>query len=744
MEEESEKGSPQTASVEAQKRRRQEAETDGVELEGDAAVVRHSKRARTDSPESESAETGKNGVIGKSEASKSESPDGCGSEEGEVDEEQEREATSGDKTEKGEIHTSSPADEYMDSSDSEDSSDGEHAQTAASNSSPSSTEPRMSGWNKGISSVQVQTSLSSVTQKAPTLPVLTASKAPKETSSSPQSSPPPLGSSISSTSSSHFQKSGISLKLPPPGDRNAGESWQVRFQNWTGTLLKLNPEQVPVVTPELILDAYNYFIDRVCRIHNKKKKAAKAGAELFSQKGSLSRILGSARGEELPDPPPREEVNGSMSLSNSAGRHEPRGTVQSQNVVSLPDLATAAAWEFGLESKPAPQTSTNETKEMSLNGASSERPQQNGSPTGPPPTPPPPPPFFIPSGDEELKLQQKYFPRFNESMASAMCVLCLQHGHHASSCPNHNCKHCGARYQHNSYACPSKLRCGRCKGFGHVVEDCTNDEVTGDEEDALKCAHCDGTDHYEKDCDVLWRTYRIPDSPNKCHSIYATCASCGEDGHYFFDCEAGRLRFPKPRTWCEENRVRYLDKASKRGPLSDVKPEPLLRRPELVGRSNENIYFESDDSEGEALLIGNRVQPKKSVGRINVSSNIQFGGQVRSSQGDAGLPSSASLPPRPQSYADTLRSETRQQDNGRRQHQLPPRPPATSRGGTGNYQAVPPPPGLQRNPSQGGGDNSNGNSSRGGRKNSRGGKGGGRGNGRSGNPRSNRGGGKWH
>ena len=130
----------------------------------------------------------------------------------------------------------------------------------------------------------------------------------------------------------------------------------------------------------------------------------------------------------------------------------------------------------------------------------------------------------------------------------------------------------------------------------------------------MACAHCGGVDHYEKDCDVLWRTYRIPDSPNKCHSIFATCASCGEDGHYFFDCEAGRLRFPKPRTWCEENLARYLDKSSKRGPISGVKPEPTLRRPELVGRSDENIYFESDDSEGEAPFIGNRVQPKKSVG----------------------------------------------------------------------------------------------------------------------------------
>lgn len=732
----SEQDSPQATLVEAQKRRREEEASD-FEPEGDAAEPRQPKRARTESPESESAGTRENGVMGKNERSRSQSPGGYGSEEGEVDEEQSQEASPADKTEEGEIHSSSPGDQRMDLSDSENNSDGDDAK-AGRGSSPDSSEPYTSaGWNKGISSGQVQISLSSMTKKAPPAPAPDVSKPPKETSPSPQSSPLPLDSS--SATSSHFQKSGISLKLPPPGDRNAGESWQVRFQDWTNTLLELNPGQLSVVTPELVLDAYSHFIDRVCAIHNKKKRAAKAGAELFLQKGSLSRLLNSARGEE-PGLSPREEANSEMNPNNTAGGHGRSQPAQGHNGFSLPSVPTAADWEFALQSEPAPPTFTDENGEISLIGASSERPKQSGSSA----MPPPPPPTSIPSGDEELKLQQRYFPRFNESMASEMCILCLQHGHHASSCPDHGCKHCGTRYQHCSYACPSKRRCGRCKSLGHVLKDCTNDEVTRDQEDALSCVHCGGVDHYEKDCDVLWRTYRIPDSPNKCHSIVATCASCGEDGHYFFECEAGRLRFPKPRTWCEENLARYLDKSSKRAPLSGVKPEPALRRPELVGRSNENIYFESDDSEGEAPFIGNRVQPKKSVGRINVSSNIQFGGQARGSQGDSRPPPSASLPPRPQSFADTIRSETRQHDGGRRQHQLPPRPPA-GRGGAGNYQAVPPPPGLQRDSSQGR-DNSGGNS-RGGRKNTRGGRGGrggGRGNGRGGNPRSNRGGGKWH
>lgn len=729
----SDKDSPQATLVEAQKRRREE-ETSDFEPEGDAAETHHSKRPRTESPESEGAETEKNGVMGKNRGRKRQSPDGYGSEEGEVDEEQGQEATPGDKTEEGEIHSSSSGDEHMVSSDSEDSSDGEDAK-AGVDSSPFSSKPHTSAsWNKGISAGQVQISLASMTKKAPPAPIADVSKASKETSPSPQSSPLPVESS--SATSSHFQKSGISLKLPPAGDRNAGESWQVRFQDWTNALLKLNPGQVSVVTPELILDAYTHFIDRVCAIHNKKKKAAKGGAEFFSQKGSLSRLLSLARGEK-PGPSPREEANGEMNPSSGARGHGRSQASESQNDVSLPSVPTAADWEFALESKPA-QTSTDENGEISLNGAASRVLKQNGSSII---SPPQQPPVSIPSGNEELRLQLKYFPRFNESMASEMCVLCLQHGHHASTCPDHDCKHCGVRYQHCSSGCPSKRRCGRCKGLGHVLTDCTNDEITHDQEDALACAHCGGVDHYEKDCDVLWRTYRIPDSPNKCHSIVATCASCGEDGHYYFDCEAGRLRFPKPRTWCEDNLARYLDKSSKRGPISGVKPEPALRRPELLGRSDENIYFESDDSEGEAPFIGNPVQPKKSVGRINVSSNIQFAGQARGSQDDSRVPPPASLPPRPQSYSDTIRSETRQQDGGRRQHQLPPRPPTASRGGASNYQAVPPPPGLQRNPSQGR-DGPSGNS-RGGRKNARGGRGGGRGNGRGGNARSNRGGGKW-
>lgn len=716
----SENDSPQATLVEAQKRRREQEASDS-EPEGDAAETRLPKRSRTESSASESADTGKNVVMGKNERSKSRSSGGYGSEEGEVDEE-------------GEIHSPSRG-ERMGSPD-EDSSDGEDA-NAGVDSSPSSSEVHtLGGWNKGISAGQVQVSLSSMTKKAPPVPATDVSKAPKKTSPSPQSSPLPIESS--SATGSHFQKSGISLKLPPPGDRNAGESWQVRFQDWASTLIKLNPEHVSVVTSELILDAYSHFIDRVCAIHNKKKKAAKQGAELFWQKGSLSRLLSLARGEE-PDLSPREEASGEMDRSNGARGHEGGQAAQSQNGISLPSVPIAVGWEVALEGKSAPQTSTDKNGEISLNGASSGRLKQNGSSIRSPP--PPPPPASIPSGNEELKLQLKYFPHFNESMASEMCVLCLQHGHHASSCPDNGCKHCSARYQHCSSGCPSKRRCRRCKRPGHVLKDCTSDEVTRNQEVPMECTHCGDVDHYEKDCDVLWRTYRSPDSPNKCHSIVATCASCGEDGHYFFDCEAGRLRFPKPRTWCEENLTRYLDKNSKRAPLSDVKSGSALRRPELVGRSDENIYFESDDSEGEASFIGNPVQPKKSVGRINVSSNIQFAGQARGSQGESRLPPPASLPARPQSFADTFRSETRQQDGGRRQHQLPPRPPATNRGGSSNYQAVPPPPGFQRNTSQGR-DNSGGNS-RGGRKNGRGGRGGGRGNGRGGNPRSNRGGGKW-
>ena len=736
--------------AEARKRRRgDEEESEDLGREGDAVNFRHPKRARTEDAEDQHDGAPSGGVevdsLAMRDRKNGQTSSSYGSEEGEISDGQG--ASAGDKVEEGEIRSSSPADGHVHSPSAEDSSDGEHVSEAASNPpSPSSPGHRAQGhgWNRGINAGQVRTSLSLSAMSQPAK--LSATPAPAPTPAAPQpprkerTSKPPSPQEPSSTTS-HFQKSGVSLGLPPPGDRNEGESWQVRFQEWTRSLLKLNPGQVSTITPELILDAYSHFVDRVCDIHNRKRRNAKTGAELCLQKGSLSDILNSAR-----DSASNSEAKQAMDSKNEAGKQAPGQSTQPSNE-SLPNMPTATDWEIALEGNSTSQNDTRTENGEENNGDShnGERPsqeqsKQNGSSSMPPP---PQPPKSIPSGDEELKLQQKYFPRAN--VPSEMCILCLQHGHNASTCPANLCKDCGVWYQHSSFACPSKRRCGKCKSLGHVAKDCRSDIILG-QGNAAACAHCGGDDHQEKDCDVLWRTYH-PESPTKCHSIYAFCASCGEEGHFYFDCEVGRDRFPKPRTWCEENLARYLDKTSKRAPISEAKARPELRRPELVGRSNENIYFESDDSDGETPFIGNPVQPKKSVGRINVSSNIHFGGQSR-------LPPSTTLPPRPQSYSDTIRSEAQQQDGGRRQHGLPPRPPASRHNGSDNYQAVPPPPGLQRGQGQGQGqgqgrggggwrDNSNGNSSRGGRnKNSRGGRGGGRGNGRGGNRGSNRGG-KW-
>lgn len=728
-------GSPQSQPVEARKRRREdEEETEHAQPEGDAAN-HQPKRLRTEnggSADAESDEALKKGKDGPA--------DDSSSEEGEIDEGVG--ASAADKAEEGEVLSSEG--EVMDSSD-EGSSDGEKAKTASPHPSPSSSKPRHSGWNKGISVGQVQTSLSSLTQKAtPPTPVVAAprppskEKSPSKENSPREKSPSPAAEQPPSTEPSNFQQSGISLRLPPAADRNPGESWQLRFQEWTNALVDLNSEQVSKLTPELVLDAYNHFIDQVCAIHNRKKRAAKAGADLFSVKGALSDTLDSARGSGSGTPPTKEQANRKMSQTNGTEGNGPSQAAQAQSEARAPDMPTAADWERALESKPATRTPGGEG-EGKPNGASSDKPsqtkpKQNGSSHMPPP---PYPPVPMPTGDEESRQQRKYFPR--SSARDDMCILCLQPGHKALSCPTLDCEHCGAKYQHSSYACPLMCRCAKCKGLVHTAGACTEGQVNL-RKPAADCAHCGASDHPEKDCDSLWRTFREPDPTTKCQFIYAFCASCGEEGHYFSDCREGC--HSKSRVWCQETLDRHLDKASKRDPICDVKPRPStsgLRRPELVGRSNDNIYFESDDSDADAPFLGDRVQ-KPPVGRINVSSNIRFVGQASASH-DPGVPPPSTLPPRPQPYSDTIRSEARGQDGGRRQqHQLPPRPPAPRRGGGGNYQAVPPPPGLQRSHSQG----SNGKPGRGGksRGSGRGGRGGsGRGNGRGGGSRGR--GGKW-
>lgn len=735
MEVSEKEASPQSQPVEARKRRREdEEETENAQPEGGAAS-HQPKRLRTESGGSSDAEGGETLTKGKGD----QAPDDSSSEEGEIDEGVE--ASAEEKAEEGEV---------MDSSD-DGSSDGEKGKTASPDPSPSSSKPRHSGWNKGISVRQVQTSLSSLTQKAtPPVAIAAAPRPPSKEKSPPKEksprerSPSPAAEQPPSTEPSYFQQSGISLKLPPAADRNPGESWQLRFQEWTNALVELNSEHVSKLTPELVLDAYNHFIDRVCEIHNRKKRAAKAGADLFSVKGALSDTLDSARSSAPGTPPTKEQANGKISQMNGTEGNGQAQATQAQSEAPAPDMPTAADWERALESKPATRTPGGEDESRNtdnkLKGASSDKPsqtkpKQNGSSHMPPP---PYPPVPIPTGDEESTQQRKYFPR--SSARDDMCILCLQPGHKALSCPTLDCEHCGAKYQHSSYACPSRCRCAKCKGLGHTAGACTEGHINL-RKPAGGCAHCGASDHPEKDCDSLWRTFRETDPTSKCQFIYAFCASCGEEGHYFSDCREGC--HSKSRVWCQENLDRHLDKTSKRNPICDVKPSPPtsgLRRPELVGRSNDNIYFESDDSDADAPFLGDRVQ-KPSVGRINVSSNIRFVGQASASH-DPGAPPPTSLPPRPQSYSDTIRSEARGQDGGRRQqHQLPPRPPAPRRGGGGgNYQAVPPPPGLQRSQSQG----SNGKPGRGGksRGSGRGGRGGGgRGNGRGGGSRGR--GGKW-
>ena len=623
--------------------------------------------------------------------------------------------------------------------DSEES-DAEAADNSRSG-SPSSTvsvsAPQTSGWNRGITSGQVRISLG-FTPK----PTTSLSPAPAPELSAPateeQDSAPGTNQPSSQDVPCHtLPNSKISLRLPKLDDSKRHDTWKFRFKDWANSLKTLNPEKTPL-SKQITLEAYTYYIDRVSNLNNKKRKPAKQAAKAVlhvSDSTETPNTINKASG------PASTIADGNMGPITSQAR-TPSG--DQRQVSGLPTVADKEGAQEGKSSITLQENARSEAQDKGVPVSGSIHTEFT---------------MPIPTGDDELIQQARYFP--GQNPASDMCVLCLQSGHTAMGCQASLCKYCEHKDQHTSSLCPTKKRCTICNELGHTRDECTEDEGgVWEEVTLLTCAFCNSTGHLDAHCDTLWRTFNHGNLPNKINSMLAFCARCGEEGHYISECPRndGPSSFKTP-TWSLETMGRCIDKSSQQGPISEFKSIPTapsssrydLRRPELMGRAQNNILFESDDSDNDAVFLTGRVQPKQPAGRINLSTNIQFadagntsGGQQRSSQQLPQAPTGPASRQPPQGPAAT---------GGRQVHQLPPRPqvPASAsrrgRGGFTSFSSVAPPPGLCRNESQGstGRNSSNGGGSRGGGRDKgpsrRGGRRGGGGGG--GGPRGNRGRGGW-
>ncbi|RMZ15615.1 hypothetical protein D0860_01517 [Hortaea werneckii] len=141
------------------------------------------------------------------------------------------------------------------------------------------------------------------------------------------------------------------------------------------------------------------------------------------------------------------------------------------------------------------------------------------------------------ASEEQQELQHRYF-HIEGTAAHVRCLSCGEEGHVVDTCPENTCKHCGAFEDHFSRACPTFVKCGRCRQRGHDSRTCRNQsKPAGGRLDP--CDICQDTDHVEEECPKLWRWYEPQENtvlkiPNS--AMIKTCYNCGSVSHWGDDC----------------------------------------------------------------------------------------------------------------------------------------------------------------------------------------------------------------
>ncbi|KAI1462739.1 hypothetical protein F4805DRAFT_409123 [Annulohypoxylon moriforme] len=336
------------------------------------------------------------------------------------------------------------------------------------------------------------------------------------------------------------------------------------------------------------------------------------------------------------------------------------------------------------------------------------------------------------SPDEELRLQQRYFPFADDP--SNCCLCCNGVGHKANECPLLQCKFCGSK-DHGMFTCPTRQRCSKCRQLGHSAKSCIEKLALAPEEQD-ECACCGGQ-HSDEQCTEIWRTYKVvPGQQKKVKDIPAFCYTCGGSGHYGPECDLPDKggRATERTSWSQANRNLYVDPNSENNALAwtGAQPNPSLGtdiRIRGMAKKRVHTHFVSDDSDED--LIHAPIQRPEARGQIRISSNISSlgGGNIRTRGGRRNYDQSHrrqnerefSPPPPPPGIRSVW------------QPPLPPGPPPPRNGY--DRPLAPPPGSLPPRPqtydsrsSRGGSSNRGGQNNRGGRGGSRGGgRGGGRG-----------------
>ncbi|KAF4438485.1 Protein AIR2 [Fusarium austroafricanum] len=471
------------------------------------------------------------------------------------------------------------------------------------------------------------------------------------------------------------------FKVPNLADKKGG-SWLKRFKDWAKAFHALNPGKGDAITSSLVYSAYGYYIDRHAGLKPKKRKNAKQVAKELESTGELEALLRSLQ-------PPNDRGPSQSTLDSWVTRQ-----TRSEPVRKGKRSRASSVSEGEIEEGVGDGSGSESEAEYEPTLSKSERTREDGKEEPPSgmhahanddsiPNPQSLPPIDthrnVPSGNDALKQQRRYFPSANDP--AQMCLLCGLNTHLAHSCPTLICSLCGS-LEHSNICCPGKERCSKCRQPGHQASRC-NEKLALIKEEGLACVFCNSADHLEEQCTLVWRSFH-PDTSTvkKVAFIPASCAVCGSDRHFCSDCNAHRNTQSNP-TWSVKNRDQYIDPDCGLAAIEEAIGGPpnirTARAPDLkirghAARTTNVHYSESDDSEVE--FLGHKRVQKPAIGQIRMASNIQLpstqNGALRRNNRHNGAPVQPPLPPGP-----------------------PPSGPPPMRGPFGNF---PPPPGVPPGP----------------------------------------------